>query len=208
MTKNDLAFRALKQIFPRLTKDSKVLLREMAYCVGNARDEAIKNNAWAMLGVGEEIIWDGMISSYKGENLQKESNCLYYLELPAKPLYLPKGMGIFQVTSSEDPNVPIIPVRPTFNVMYRNSLAKELGGQNGYYQQGNKIYIVSNKVTEDTKIDLLLIAQSEDIGDNDYFPFPADMENQIIRMAIQQFSLTVTIPEDNSDNQRDEPTPS
>ena len=208
MTKNDIAFRALKQLFPRLTKDSKVLLREMAYCIGNARDEAIKNNAWSMMTIGEDIIWDGMISPYSDNTLTKESDCLYYLELPAKPLYLPKNAGIYQVTSSEDPSNPIIPVRPTFNVMYRNSLAKELGGQNGYYQIGNRIYITTNNVTEDTKIDLLLIAQSEDIDDNAYFPFPADMENQIIKMAIEQFSPTVTIPEDNSDNSRDEPTPS
>lgn len=205
MTKIDLASRALKHISPRLTKDSKVLLREMMYCVGNARDEVIKSNAWAMYSAGEDLIWDGMLSSYKDNAVSKEDDCLFYLDLPAKPLYLPKNAGIYSVISSKDRSFDIIPVPPTFNTMYKGSQALQLDGNMGYYQEGNRIYIIGSNITEDSKINLLLIAQSEDIGSDEYFPFPADMENEIIRIAVQQFSPTVTIPEDKGDNSRDEP---
>lgn len=205
MTKIDLASRALKHISPRLTKDSKVLLREMMYCVGNARDEVIKSNAWAMYSAGEDLIWDGMLSSYKDNTVSKEDDCLFYLDLPAKPLYLPKNAGIYSVISSKDRTFDIIPVPPTFSIMYKGSQALHLDGNMGYYQEGNRIYIIGSNITEYSKIDLLLIAQSEDIGSDEYFPFPADMENEIIRIAVQQFSPTVTIPEDRGDNSRDEP---
>lgn len=202
MNKLDLSARALKQVSPRLTQDTKISLREMMYCVGNARDQIIKDNAWAKWSNGLEIVWDGMLSTFEAVSLTKKSECLYYAELPSKPLYLPKNMGIYQVVSNADPTNDLIPVSSTFYTMYKNQLAVGLDGYTGYYQNGNNIYIVGSNVTEETKLDLTLVCQSEDIGEYDYFPFPADMENEIIKMAIEQFVLTVQMPEDLSDNNR------
>lgn len=205
MTKLDLAARCIKQFFPKGTRDSKTSLREVMYCVGNVRDEMIKSNAWAMYSAGEEIVWDGMLSPFKGVSLTKESDCLFSLELPSKPLYLPKNMGIFSVTSSHDRTKAIVPVAPTFIIMYQGSQALSLDGQLGYYQEGNKLFLLGGAITEDSTVDLLLVAQSEDIGSDEYFPFPADMENELLMRAAQQYAPTVTIPEDAADNKRDEP---
>lgn len=204
MKKIDLAARALQQVFPKLTQDSKIGLQEMMHCVGNARDQVIKQNAFAMWGADQELVWDGMLSEFNGEKLIKESDCLYYLELPAKPLYLPKGMGIYEVVFSEDTSNPLIPVKSTFRSLFRNSLARQLSGYKGYYQKGDRIYIVGTGVTEGTEINLTMVVQSEDIDPYDYFPFPADMENDIIKLAVEQFVITAQIPEDRRDDNRDE----
>lgn len=200
-TKIDLSFRTLKQVFPRATSDSKILLREMMYALGNARDTVITQRAWSAWSAGEDIIWNGSLSKFE-VSLTKENDCLYYFELPAKPLDLPKQMGIYHITPKGNKKDALVPVEPTFYAMYSESLVQGLSGNIGYYQEGNKVYIVGGAVSEESELDLLLVAESDGIGERDYFPMPADRENEIIALAKQQFLTTVELPEDNGDNNR------
>jgi len=201
MTKADLAYRALKKLYPKLTQDSKTSMREMIAAIGNARDEILVTTAWNAWknDLQEEMIWDGAITTYEALSPVKDTRTnRWYLNLPFKPLTLPKDMGIYQITpcnnSFEYYRVPM-----TFNSMFSGSPSKELEGDTGYWLRGSLIeFTVPQK--ENTKLDVHAIVSSEDIDDDDYFPFPANLDNKIIDAAVDGYVLQKEIPEDLSDN--------
>ena len=201
MTKVDLAYRALKKLYPKLTQDSKTSMREMVAAIGNARDEIVSRNAWDAWSKDamEDIIWEGVISTYQEQSPIKDTRTNeWYLTLPFKPLVLPKNMGIYQITPCNN-NFEYYQVPSTFNSMFSNSPAKNLEGDSGYYLRGNEIRFTAAQ-TEETKLDIHAVVSSEDIDEDDYFPFPADKENMIIDLAVEKYSIQKQIPEDLSDN--------
>jgi hypothetical protein len=207
MTKTDLAYRTLKTFFPRMSTDSKVTMREMVYSVGNARDaliaEWIRGNHYQ---TGDKDIWGGFLSpTYNDVEILKENNTLYYAQLPSKPIMLPGGTGLYRVVPVCDGS-PIfsdefVQVPPSFQSLYSKSLALSLDGQNGYWQEADKIYLVG-VVDDETKLDITMIEASEAIDDDAFLPFPADMELELMKRARELFEVTVQIPEDVSDNNK------
>lgn len=201
MTKVDLAYRALKKLYPKLTQDSKTSLREMVAAIGNARDEVIAKMAWEAWSSDrvEDMIWEGCISTYEQLSPIKDTRTnRWYIALPFKPLQLPKNMGIYQVTPCNN-TFQYHPVPSTFNAMFSDTPSKNLEGDSGYMLRGDKVWFTVPQ-TEDTLLDFDAIVSSEDIDDDEYFPFPPDKENIIIDMAVGGYSLTKDIPEDLSDN--------
>ena len=201
MTKADLAYRALKKLYPKLTQDSKTSMREMVAAIGNARDAIIVQSAWDFWSkdMMEEMVWEGAISTYESlEPVKDTRTSEWYILLPFKPLVLPKGMGIYQVTPCNN-SFEYYPVPSTFNSMFSGSPSKNLEGDSGYWLRGNKITFTVPQ-TEKTKLDIHAVTSSEDIDDDAYFPFPADKEEMIIDKAVQSYVLQKEIPEDLSDN--------
>lgn len=201
MTKVDLAYRALKKLYPKLTQDAKTSLREMVAAVGNARDKVVADFAWQAWSndLIEDMVWEGCISTYEQLSPTKDTRTnRWYLQLPFKPLVLPKNMGIYQITPCNN-TFEYYQVPSTFNSLFNGSASKELEGNTGYWLSGDRIYFTA-KQTEETLLDVHSISSSEDIADDDYFPFPPNLELDIINMAVQEYVLTKDIPEDLSDN--------
>lgn len=201
MTKADLAYRALKKLYPKLTQDSKTSMREMVAAIGNARDEILVRTAWEMWsnGILEDMVWEGCISTDEALSPTKDTRTNeWYLELPFKPLSMPKNMGIYQITPCNN-QFEYYQVPSTFNSLFNGSEAKNLEGNSGYFLRGDKIYFTVSQ-TEETKLDIHSVKSSEDIDEDDYFPFPPDKENQIIELATSLYITQKQIPEDLSDN--------
>lgn len=201
MTKADLSYRALKKLYPKLTQDSKTSMKEMIAAIGNARDSIISEMAWANWSrdMMEDMVWEGVITTHEALSPTKNKRTnRWYVQLPFKPLVLPKNMGIYQITPCNN-NFEYYQVPMTFNSLFSDSPAKNLEGDSGYWLNGDIVEFTTPQ-KDDTKLDFHVVESSEGIGDDDYFPFPADKEEMIIERATNAFILQKDIPEDLSDN--------
>lgn len=201
MTKIDLAYRALKKLYPKLTQDSKTSMREMVACIGNARDEVLVKYAWDLRSADqtEDMVWGGCLSEYNQLQPTKDSRTgAWYIDLPFKVLQLPRNMGIYQVTPCNN-SFEYYQVPNTFNSLFNDSPSINLEGNTGYSLKGDRVWF-NRKQTENTRLDFLVVASSENIGEDEYFPFPPNLELQIIDRAVESYVLQKNTPEDLSDD--------
>jgi hypothetical protein len=111
--------------------------------------------------------------------------------LPALPVSMPKGMGVWHVSSTTDINTPFIPLQSgQFGLIRSIKLLGELSGIIGYEQVGRDLIFTSNLVAQgvDAVYMRLLVTDLSTIGEYDLLPITPDME-KIIRDNIVQFLL-------------------
>ena len=84
--------------------------------------------------------------------------------------------------------------------MYSNALSKS--SRKFYDIVGNTLTFFPT-VADSTEFTVSLVATSKDLGENDNFPIPADMESQIIKSVVQLYGLMRQANEDNINDRQD-----
>lgn len=111
--------------------------------------------------------------------------------LPAMPLKLPRGIGIFEIFSSEDPDCLYIPLEMGQKSLLNDQpLINNLLGQVGYSAYGDTIVYTQDLTTpnEDTYVTIRLVVMDISAYDDwSLLPIPADMEAQVIYDVVQLF---------------------
>jgi hypothetical protein len=111
--------------------------------------------------------------------------------LPAMPLKLPRGIGVYQIFDPANMDCPFIPLEMgQLGLLKSQSLINDLLGQVGYEWYGTDI-IYTTDLTQPTPITVTMRLVVLDVGqysDYDILPVPADMEWDVIQEVVKLFS--------------------
>jgi hypothetical protein len=114
--------------------------------------------------------------------------------LPAIPVSLPKNMGVFRISKSEDPlNTDFIPVpNGQFAMVSTQRLMSDLLDQIGYEVRGKEIYYTKDltamtPAANSVAMQLVVMDMSK-FTDYEILPIDANMEAQVIETVIKMFA--------------------
>lgn len=156
-----------------------------------------------------ETIPDGYLIAHYDDQSVEQWKDRSRTKLPAIPMALPKGMGVFHVGASGDPDDFYVPIPAgQAALMKTQPLMNDLLGRVGYeVKDGYVIYhkdITAPPLSVD-KVDMqLVVADFSKYGDYDLLPIPAGMEVDVISETVKLFS--VSPPQDNIVDSTSEPT--
>lgn len=126
------------------------------------------------------------VSSYKS----RYSTCT----LPAMPVRMPKGMGVYHIGHPDDPFTSFIPIPPgIFQMVSEEPLISDVLEQVGYEVHGNLVVFtkdltgMSPAITE-VMIRLVIVDISQ-LSDFDPLPIPASMEVDVISEVLKIFGV-------------------
>lgn len=195
ITKRGLAEQLISILYPNPTEDVKLHSGEAELIISQARDEYVRNLVLSQKSE-TSVISGNLLSSFDGQPiLYNDSRCEYYCYLPARVITLPNDLGLNRVLICGDENKDVVITPSGFNNMYANSAAKNLGEISGYLKQ-NK-FIFNDKIDRDKyTVSFDLLAMSQDIGSDDYFPIDDSALPQILARAIDILRIQKGIPED------------
>lgn len=148
---------------------------------------------------GGEVIPDGTIlAEYDNIAVEKYKNSAR-AELPAMPIKLPRNMGIFHVSRTDDIFNGFIPFSAgELQMIGEEPLLSDIMGQIGYEPRGKYIYFNKDITTNDddyriTEVYMLLAVKDMSLyGDFDLLPISSSMELEVIQATYQL--LTAQIP--------------
>lgn len=111
--------------------------------------------------------------------------------LPAMPLKLLRGIGVYQIFDPANADCPFIPLEMgQFSLLKSQPLINNLLGQIGYEWYGMDI-IYTTDLTQPTPIEVtmrLVVMDISQYSDYDIIPIPADMEFDVIQEAYKLFA--------------------
>ena len=189
-TKKSIAEQALRIIQGgNISDDVDIDIREIILFVEQERDALIKQMILGYAGMGEHEITGDFLSSFTLDSTNNQ------IVLTYSPISLPNNTGIFSVVSGSEFYLK----RPSSN-MYSNALSKS--SRKFYDIVGNTLTFFPT-VADSTEFTVSLVATSKDLGENDNFPIPADMESQIIKSTVQLYGLMRQANEDNINDRQD-----
>ena len=102
--------------------------------------------------------------------------------LPAQPINLPRGMGVWRVYSRKNPSVSWIPIQAGSTFMLDGMIDDSIDLLNTYEYFDNKTLYFNSTVGEiptDMKVQMVVV-DPDQISETDLLPIPADMEEDVI----------------------------
>lgn len=191
ITKLGLAQIVITRLFPKPTQDKKLTEPQAMLLVDHARDFLAKREL-LQNRLEDKGIYGNWLSVFSGV-AEEDENCKVFLQLPARPISLFKDFAIYQVWAGNDDDNLIIATRAGEGWLASNFSG--YAGQATYYLEQDKLYF-KRGVEKGDKINLRMLAMSEDIGAEDYYPFDGSMQGELIDLAVQRYAPTKGIPED------------
>lgn len=111
--------------------------------------------------------------------------------LPAMPLKLPRGIGVYQIFDPANMDCPFIPLEMgQYGLLKSQPLINDLLGWTGYEWYGKDI-IYTKDLTQPDPITVsmrLIVLDISQYSDYDILPVPADMEWEIVQEVYKLFS--------------------
>jgi len=144
---------------------------------------------------GGEAIPDGTIlAEYDNVAVESYKNSAR-AELPAMPIKLPRGMGIYHVSKTDDIFKGFIPFGAgELQMIGQEPLIGDIDGQVGYEQRGKYIYFNRDITGNDevyaiNEVYMLLAVKDLSLyGDFDLLPISGSMESDVIMATYQMLS--------------------
>jgi hypothetical protein len=102
--------------------------------------------------------------------------------LPAQPINLPRGMGVWRIYSEKNPSVSWIPIQSGSTFMLDGMIDDSIDLLNTYEYFDNKTIYFNSTVAQmpsDMKVQMIIV-DPEQISETDLLPIPADMEEDVI----------------------------
>lgn len=168
---------------------SNVKLPEVMIAVEQALNEALKIERYNNIREGDNYPVDLMIATFDNvavTTYKDTSKCV----LPSIPISLSRGRGVWQISKTDSPSEPFIPIQPGQWAMIKNQrLLGELSGLVGYEVNGKNVVFTQNLVGQgvtEVMIKLLVVDFSQ-LSETDLLPIPADMEMQVLRKVLELF---------------------
>jgi hypothetical protein len=196
-SKKQIAEQAIRILSGGHLKEDRTLdIREVMLALDQLRDEAVRVRTIANINNGDNRIDEEFLSFYEDEPILTDSvKELKYIVMPAKPIDLPKNLGLYQVTPVANFENPWIITRPGQIGIYAGTQALDHELKTFCWQVSDRLYIkgIDAGVAEAT---LILAASSKDIGETDTYPLPPDVEHELLQKLIELFSIHKQMPHD------------
>lgn len=164
--------------------------REVKLLVIQATHEILAMETKDAIRLGDVNIPTCMIATYEGIDVVGDEGAKH-THLPAFPIKLPQDMGVWSVTSSD--GVAYIPITTAAWDLLGAMDEGLIEDQIGFYVEGRKIKFTQDP-TETVNIKLLVVDPAE-IGENDPYPVPPEIEGQVIQRVLQLLAPMGVQPE-------------
>ncbi len=181
-----------------VTSDNDIDIREIILAVEQERDRLVRLRLFESLQLGEMIVAGDVVSSFDNVLIKKDLvKDMLYSDLPGNPLSLPNDYGVWQVSYQKNQKSSFIRMPNGSMGLYNGLPSSALGGRDGFFVEGNKIYY-NDSVSDccGNTILLKMVLNSGSIANNITFPIPADVQSEVIKNVTQLFSLQKQFPHD------------
>jgi hypothetical protein len=179
-TKKDIAFTILKSV-GGFSDDSDNDIREIYFHLDSIGDK-----------VRYDMILEGMNSNtidissylkiYKSVPTLFDSELdLYYSTLPASPINLPFGKGLWFISPMKDQNSPYIPRRSSAVQLTSVLGYSRMQGRNSYWREDGRVWYVNKPVES---VLMKLIPVGENVEEDDTYPAPENIVAVIVEAVI------------------------
>ena len=166
---------------------SNMKLPEVMLLVEQSLNELLKIERFKNIAEGDRYPVDLMIATYDNvavTTYKDTSKCT----LPAIPIALSRGRGVWQISKTDSPSEPFIPIQPGQWALIKNQrILGELSGIIGYEVNGKEAIFTQNlpgQGIDEVMIKLLVVDFSQ-LSETDLLPIPADMELQVIKNVLE-----------------------
>lgn len=132
-----------------------------------------------------------------------EARDKYYTELPARPVNLPGGMGVFQVSPMQDERMSFIPLLSGAAALMLGSDWLRLEGWVGFVMEGRRIYYHNfEKHKRNVKTVLVkMVGSLEDYDDDMELPISPDLQSRIIDECLMRLQGKLPLQDKRNDQQ-------
>lgn len=175
--------------------EARVHINDVKLLVEQVANQMLKADYFAMsLPEGDTVPNNCMIYTYDSVPVTTYKTTLSKCTLPSIPLSLPKNMGVFHISKTDDINNPFIPVPSgMYGIVKPQELLGDLSGLISYEVFGSTV--VFNKNLPALSINNVLIRligmDMSTLTDYDLLPLSSDMEAQIVDTV---FKILVQAP--------------
>jgi hypothetical protein len=171
---------------------SKVKINEAKLAVEQVLNKMLKMEYLNVNVPSGELIPNGAsIATYEGITVEQYGTSRSKSVLPAMPLKLPRGIGVYQIFDPENMDCPFIPLEMgQFGLLKSQPLINNLLGQVGYEWYGTDIIYTSDLTQPDpiTVTIRLVVLDMSQYSDYDILPLPADMEWDAVQEVVKLFA--------------------
>lgn len=181
-----------------VTSDNDIDIREIILAVEQERDRLVRLRLFESLQMGEMIVAGDVVSSFDNVLIKKDLvKDMLYSDLPGNPLSLPNDYGVWQVSYQKNQKSSFIRMPNGSMGLYNGLPSSALGGRDGFFVEGNKIYY-NDSVSDccGNTILLKMVLNSGSISNNVSFPIPADVQSEVIKNVTQLFTIQKQFPHD------------
>lgn len=174
---------------------SSISLNELKISVGQVINQRLRIDYFnSGLKLGEAIPNNAVIAKYDNILVSQYGNSQSKIKLPAKPMMLPRNMGVWSIYMPDEPEKEFIPLQMgQSNLLRSQLLLNDLLGQVGYEVRGLDVYFtkdITTKVPVYVNVELAIVDISN-YGDYDILPVPPEMEWEIVQ---EVYKLYITQP--------------
>lgn len=182
-------------------RNDRWMPQEIKLAINEQRNTLAKISFFEALKNDMSMLNEAWLSSYENQQITYNSGRnLWELTLPATPIGLHEGKGISTISWMKDQYNLFIPLKNGSQWMFGESGTMDLQGNQGYFQEGNKLYFpdyISNGV--DTVL-IKMVANSMDIADDEFFPCPPELFDTIVKNVVSLYANFNNKPVDLSNN--------
>jgi hypothetical protein len=170
---------------------ARITRKEIELAIEQVLNRLLKTERFNNLNEGESYPSDILVAEYDNvavTTYKDTSKCT----LPAIPIALPRGRGVWHVSGTSTPNDPYIPLQPGQWALVKNQrILGDMSDLIGYEVKGKELVFTKNLpgISVNSVLIRLLVADFSQLGDYDMLPMPADMEDAVIRSVLELFGV-------------------
>jgi hypothetical protein len=176
--------------------DREIDIREIMLYLDQLRDNRCRIDALNGIKQGIYDISSDYLTQYENVDIQTDTTRNQrYITLPASVIDLPNEMGVYQITSMQNPEVAFYRIPSLSAPLYRGKPAINIDVNTYYWTVGQKAWFKNIDKMVD-KLFVTLVASSKDIAENANYPVPPDVEAELLELLVKAFSILQQAPHD------------
>ena len=191
----------VQKLYGQKVVGSKISRQEAILATSQATNKVLRDLIYSNKSQGIETIPYQCFREYVLPVQLDTLRNKYYAVLPIRTLEsLLNNMGIYHVAPATNIDELIVPLDSGFNSMFKGLDAFYLEGKLGYIPQKDRIYLQGGEFDSSYEVYVRLIPDATSLDPDDEVPAPADLEINIIQLALQTLSVQMQVPRDNQND--------
>lgn len=188
-----------------ITKDFRYDIREINLLVNQYRDALVRRDMLQdrQMNLLEDILYDTTednVTTFENIEVLYNSNTnIYYSKMPVSPMSLPSGKGVFMVSLMQSQYKPFLPISPSFISSTYGTERADLGGNIGYYREGDKIIYHNIDCNKPKYVLIKMIVSASDLSD-EQLNIPNHLQAEIIQSIVALLQPALAVQEDNKND--------
>jgi hypothetical protein len=200
-SKKQIAEQAMRIISGgHLKPDRTVDIREVMIHLDQIRDARVRIDTFNNVKMGEYVVDEDYLTFHESVSVQTDAvKSLKYVVLPANPISLPYGLGLYQITPIGDMEDAWIIVPTGQIALAEGSQALEHELKTYCWRVGDRVYF-KNIDAAVSEVTLLTADTSADIAETADYPVPPDVEAELLQQLVQTFGVMQQVPHDEQED--------